>query len=322
MKLALFVANLYLWLVNIFKKHPNKITNRLRRWLYKLFFQHIRNKVPPKLYPTLLIEWYWYKTRGKNLDLNNPLTISEKLQWLKLNDISPLKTRLADKYLVREWVSNIIGKEYIVSLLGAWDKYDDIDFSSLPQQFVLKTNHACATNIIITDKNKINHDKNRKKFSKWLNMNYAFDNGFELQYKNIPRKIIAEKYLPSDSNGRFYDYRFFCCNGNVVFYRITQYFHSDIKGYGFDLEKKLIPMGYESTDLDHILRINETADIDTMLKLSETLAQGFLFVRVDWYEVEGKPYFGEMTFTPKSGILDWGDALDRKLGDELTLPIG
>ncbi len=316
----IILTKAYLWLVGILKKHDNKLSNTLRRWLHKRIRRRAQRIVPPKFYPGLLGEWFWIKT-GKNLNLDAPCGFCEKIQWLKLNDATPLKTRLSDKYLVREWVADKIGKDYIVPILGVWDKYEAIDFNTLPDAFVLKANHGSGMNCIVRNKNEINHEECKKNFSEWMSMDYAIDKALELPYSDISRKIIAEKYLEDDS-GVIYDFRFFCANGKVMFYRITENITTlSAGGFSFDRNKKHLPMTYFKNGSDNIFRINETADIDKMFRLSEFLAEGFIFVRVDWYEVNGKQYFGEMTFAPRSGFAEWGDKLDAEFGEQIKLPI-
>lgn len=168
----------------------------------------------PDQYASALADWYYDIHDWKRLDLENPKTYNEKMQWLKLYDSIPMKTRLADKYLVREWVIEKIGEEYLVTLLGVWDNFDEIDFDKLPDKFALKANHGCDWNIIVTDKSKFDKEDARRKFKSWLGINFAFRNGLELHYLNIPPKIIAEEYL-EDIN--LYDYKFMCFNGEVKF---------------------------------------------------------------------------------------------------------
>ena len=194
----------------LFLKIKDKLfkTRSAKDYMYEIF-----SSADESDYPRLLKLRYKAST-GEDLNLDNPKTFNEKIQWLKLYDSTPLKTRLADKYLVRDWIKEKIGEEYLVPLIGVWDKFDDIDFDALPKQFALKCNHSSGMNIIVTDKSKMNFAETKEKFDKWLKTNYAFVGGLELHYKNIPPKIIAEKYLKSD--GGLIDYRFYCMNGKPV----------------------------------------------------------------------------------------------------------
>lgn len=141
--------------------------------------------IPKCLYPLLLKGWFRIH-RGYKLNLKQPERFTEKIQWLKLYDTTPLKTRLSDKYSVRSWVAERIGEEYLIPLLGVWDRFEDIDFDKLPDQFVLKANHGCAMNIIVRDKSKFNQREAQKKFKTWMKMNFAYRSGFEMQYKDTP----------------------------------------------------------------------------------------------------------------------------------------
>ena len=144
---------------------------------FKLSF---KKNTDEKDFPQMLKKWYKKRT-GRELNLENPQTFNEKIQWLKLYDNSPLKTKLADKYLVRDWIKQEIGEEYLIPLLGVWNSFDEIDFDKLPEQFVLKANHGCAWNIIVKDKSKFDKAKAKKKFDKWMRRNYAYKAGLELQ---------------------------------------------------------------------------------------------------------------------------------------------
>lgn len=153
---------------------------------------------------------------GKPLDFNDLRTFTEKLQWLKIFDATPIKSRLADKYLVRNWVAEKIGQEYLIPLLGVWDDFDDIDFDDLPDQFVLKCNHGSGMNIIVRDKKTFDKQQAREKLNSWLAFDYGMSDGIELHYTRIDRKIIAEKYI-EEMNGGLLDYKFHCFNGTVKF---------------------------------------------------------------------------------------------------------
>ena len=168
--------------------------NRAGQWYL------IQKYAPESKYPELLCDWY-YETCEKALDLSRPRTYNEKVQWLKLYDTTPLKTRLSDKYLVRQWISEKIGDQYLIPLLGAWDHFDEIDFDALPNQFVLKANHGCGWLVIVKDKNKFNRGDAKKKFDYWMHTNFAYCAGLELQYRDIKPKIIAERYLEDESGG-------------------------------------------------------------------------------------------------------------------------
>ncbi|WP_053218197.1 ATP-grasp fold amidoligase family protein [Virgibacillus senegalensis] len=250
-------------------------------------------------YPEKLAQIYKKKT-GKVLDWNNLQTYNEKMQWAKLYENNPLKTTLADKYLVREWVKDTIGKEYLIPLLGVWDSFDEINFDNLPKKFVLKTNHGSGTNIIVKDKNHLDKSEAKKRLDKWLKMNFAYKNGFQMQYKNIKPKIIAEEYIEG-INGDLNDYKFLCFDGKVYYCWIDSGRYSDHRRNIYNLNWELQEWQqhyYKNTDN----QVTKPENFELMIELSKKLCQGFSHVRVDLYNVNGKVYFGEMTFTNSSGF--------------------
>lgn len=267
--------------------------------------------------PELLKKWYKKRT-GKILNLENPQTFNEKIQWLKLYDNSPLKTRLADKYLVREWIEEKIGKDYLIPLLGVWDNFDEIDFDKLPDKFVLKANHGCAWNIIVKDKSKFDKKKAKKKFDKWMKRNYAYKAGFEMQYKDIPPKITAEAFI-SDSKGELNDYKILCFNGKPQFIWIDQGRYTHRTENIYDTKWNLQPflLTYENSKEE----VPPPKNLEKMIELAEILSKDFALVRVDFYNVDGKIYFGEMTFTSASGVdVFKPEEYNLKLGQMLELP--
>lgn len=246
-------------------------------------------------YKSALVDWYYQRT-GESLNLDNPQTYNEKIQWLKLNDNTELKTRLADKYLVREWVTEKIGEEYLIPLLGGWDRFDEISFDKLPKQFVLKTNHGSGWNLIIKDKDQMDFQQVKSKLDLWMKKNFAFY-GLELHYAQIPRKIIAEEYL--QELDQVYDYKFMCFNGEVKFIWVdTDRFTGHKRTlYTPEWKKMNSRIHYDSADYD----ISRPKNFEKMMEIASVLSEGFVHVRVDLYNVNGKIYFGEMTFTSGSG---------------------
>lgn len=267
--------------------------------------------------PELLKKWYKKRT-GRELNLENPKSFNEKIQWLKLYDNSPLKTKLADKYLVREWIKENLGEEYLIPLLGVYDSFDEIDFDKLPDKFVLKANHGCAWNIIVKDKQKFDKKKAKKKFDKWMKRNYALKAGFEMQYKDIPPKIVAEAFI-QDSKGELNDYKVLCFNGEPKFIWIDQGRFSNRTENIYDTEWNLQPflLTYENSKEE----VPPPKNLETMIEFARKLSKDFALVRVDFYNVDGKIYFGEMTFTSASGVDVFKPAeYDLKLGEMLELP--
>ena len=252
--------------------------------------------------PSLLKEWY-EKNSGDTLDFDHPVTYNQKIQWLKLHDSTPIKTQLADKLLVRDWVARNIGDEHLIPLLGVWDSFDQIDFSSLPSSFVLKMNDSSGHNIVVENKGMLDIDSARLKFERWLTSSFTLQAGYEMHYKDIEPKIIAEKYLYEGKAG-LTDYRLFCFDGEPFSIWVdigsgTRNHKRDIYDLNWNLQPILVNYPNLSTQRER------PAQLDTMISLARKLSKGFCHVRVDLYYVDGKIYFGEMTFTPQSGIGKW-----------------
>ncbi len=269
-------------------------------------------------YPNELKEWYKDRT-GEELNLENPQTFNEKINWMKLYDRDPRKTVLADKYLVRNYVKEKIGEEYLIPLLGVWNSFDDIDFDVLPNQFVLKCNHGFACNLIVKDKCKLNIEETRQKFAKWMNTNYAFECGFELQYKDIEPKIIAEEYISPDGKSDLPDYKFFCFNGEVKFLWTVIDRYADYKRILFTPEWERLPYSVHEVAPANCI-VPKPEGLDEMLCIAKKLSEGFKHVRVDLYFNAGKIYFGEMTFTSESGTAEFiPKEFGKMVGDMLVL---
>lgn len=272
----------------------------------------------PQLYPAVL-ENSFQQRIGRPLDLNNPKTFTEKLQWLKLFDSTPLKSRLADKFAVRSWVAEKIGDEYLIPLLGVWENFDDINFDDLPDKFVLKCNHGCNMNIIVRDKSSFDMQNAREKLNAWLAFDYSAQPLLELHYTRIDRKIIAEKFLSDGNASDIDDYKFWCFDGRVecihfVRERSTNHFLNF-----YDANWDSLPFCISQYNPDEKVAEKPEA-LDKMLNIAETLSAGFNFVRVDLYYVEGKIYFGEMTFIPFAGYITWKpEDIDYKLGSLIRL---
>ena len=272
---------------------------------------------PPFLYPHELKSWY-KKCTGRELDLEHPKTFSEKIQWIKLYYKNPLMTTLSDKLLVRDWISSKIGDEYLVPLIGAWKNFDDIDFSTFPDKFVLKANHGSKMNIIVNDKSLFDKNAARKSFNRWLKQDFSFFFGFQLHYSPIKPMIVAEEMIPNDGN--VFDYKILVFDGKARYIwidsdRYTEH-HRNI--YDFDWN----PAPFEIEFPKRKEELPPPVNLAKMKELAEKLAEGFPEVRVDFYEVDGKLLFGEMTFTSGSGqekITPY--EYDKILGDMITLPI-
>lgn len=257
---------------------------------------------------------------GKHMDINLPVTFNEKMQWLKLYDVSELKTRLSDKYLVRQWVADKIGKEFLVPVLGIWNSANDIDFSLLPNQFCLKANHGSGMNYIIEDKSKLSQKdivKIKKLMSDWMEYSY-YALFIEFQYRDIPRRIIAEQYLPCLSDEL--EFQFWCFNGKPEFVSVIQSPHGKNKKITFDMEWNELPFVTSLPKYKDPLIKPEK--FEEMIKVVKILCEDFIFVRVDLYYCNNNVFFGEMTFSPAAGICNWyPSSYDMILGTKLNLPI-
>lgn len=258
---------------------------------------------------------------GKELNLESPQSYNEKLQWLKLYDQKELYTTLVDKYKVREYVSKKIGNEFLIPLLGVWDHVDDIPFELLPNQFVLKCNHNSGLGMYIcTDKSLMDMELVKKNLEKGLKQDYYMTRR-EWPYKNVPRKIICEKFMTDDLNNGLKDYKFYCFNGVVKLLGIytDRNSKSPTKADYFDRDYNWINMewGYQHSEIipEKPLLFNE------MVSIAEKLSEGFIEIRVDLYLCGDKIYFGELTFFDGSGLdsispYEW----DLQLGKWIKLP--
>lgn len=253
-------------------------------------------------------------------DFDKPQTYNEKLSWLKIYDHNPLYTTMVDKYEVKNYVANIIGDKYIIPTLGVWDSFDDIDFDALPQQFVLKCTHDSGGIIIVKDKGKFDIKKARKTINKLLKRNF-FLLAREWPYKNVKRRIIAEKYIDGGPNG-LNDYKFFAFDGVVkaLFVATGRGGSEEVKFDFFDAHFNHYPFtqGHPNADV----MPSKPAHFDDMKQLAAQLSKGFPQLRVDFYEVNGDVYFGEITvfhfggnepFVPR----EW----DYKFGEWISLPM-
>lgn len=257
---------------------------------------------------------------GKKLDLENPKTFNEKLQWLKLYNRKPEYTIMVDKYKVRDYIARMLGEEYLISLLGVWDDPEDIDFDALPNQFVLKCNHNSGLGMCLCkDKSKLDITQVKEELRKGLKQDYYLT-GREWPYKDVPRKIIAEKYM-EDASGDLKDYKFYCFDGVMKFVMINSDRNSDkpTRADYFDRDFNWLDFtwGYEHA----ACRPEKPDGFDEMIAIAEKLAQGLPHIRVDLYECNGHIYFGELTFFDGSGFdkiepIEW----EYRIGEMLILP--
>ncbi|MGN0457142.1 MAG: ATP-grasp fold amidoligase family protein [Acutalibacteraceae bacterium] len=262
-----------------------------------------------------------YKSKfGKKLNLENPQTFNEKLQWLKLYDRKPEYTQMVDKYEAKKYVAERIGEEYIIRTLGVWEKFEDIDFDSLPNQFVLKCTHDSGGLVICKDKASFDKEAAKKKINKSLKVNYYLK-GREWPYKNVKPRIIAEEYMEDAETKELRDYKFFTFNGvpKALFIASErQKSGEETKFDFFDMEFNHLPFTNGHPNASVIP--NKPVAFDEMRMLAEKLSKGVPHLRVDFYEVNGKVYFGELTFAHWSGFMPFQPEIwDAKFGMELDL---
>ena len=263
---------------------------------------------------------YKFRTKRK-LNLDNPQTFNEKLQWLKLYDQNPEYTIMVDKYEAKKYVANIIGDEYIIPTIGIYEKFDDIDFSTLPNQFAIKCTHDSGGLVICKDKAKLDLELAKNKINKSLKRNYYYNNR-EWPYKNVKPRIIIEKYMQNELDRSLKDYKFYCFNGIPKYLYVSEGLedHSNAKISFFDMNFNIAE--FKRSDYQSFTDIpKKPINFEKMKELANKLAKGISFIRVDFYEINRKIYFGELTFTPCGGFMPFEpEEYDEKLGNLIKLP--
>jgi hypothetical protein len=254
------------------------------------------------------------------LNLKNPQTFNEKLQWLKLYDRKKEYPLYVDKFEVKKYVADKLGEEYVVKNYGVWETVEDIDFDSLPKQFVLKCTHDSGSVIVCRDKDNFDVEGAKKKLKKKLETNLYWC-GREWPYKDLKPRIIAEQYMEDAELSELRDYKFFCCNGTVKCYKIDFDRFVDHRANYYTPDCKLLLFGEVVCPPDFERFIEPPKLLNHMISFAELLSAGIPFLRVDFYEVGGKIYFGEMTFFPAAGFGKFvPDEWDKKIGDWISLP--
>ncbi|CRF35687.1 glycosyl transferase [Brachyspira suanatina] len=257
---------------------------------------------------------------GEELNLENPKKYAEKLQWLKLYYHDPLMTKCADKYLVRKYIKETIGEDYLIPLIGVWDRVEDINFNLLPNQFVLKTNWGSGQNIIVEDKNKLDIEETKNKLNNWLkptSNHYYFS--YEWPYKYIKPKIIANYYI-ENFNKKSHEYSIYSFNGNPRIIHLIINLHTPhLKSNIYDLEWNKLDIQYNFPNIEYDIKKPEY--LDKLLSLSKQLASNFPLSRIDFTTENDKIYFVEITFFPNAGFIKFNDKKwDDYYSNFLTLP--
>lgn len=262
---------------------------------------------------------YWARV-GEYLDLQNPRTFNEKLQWLKLYNRKPEYTQMADKYETKKYVAEKIGEEFVIPTLGVWDRFEDIDFADLPEQFVLKCTHDSGGLVIVRDKTKLDQAAAAAKINRSLKRNYFF-HGREWPYKKIPPRILAEAYMQDGDQQNLPVYKFLNFAGEPKIIQAIQNDKTDaetIDYFDTDWNRLDLRQNYPNS----LQPPKRPAGLKQMLEISRNLSREIPFVRVDLYEINGRIYFSEFTFFSDSGFAafdppEW----DEKMGSWLELPM-
>ena len=291
-------------------KHPGSLLDSM--------VHHYGQWLPDSIYLKLRYRF----NMGKRLNLKNPKTFSEKLQWLKLYDRNPEYIKMVDKILVKDYVAGIIGKEIIIPILGVWNKPEDIDWDLLPKQFVLKTNHSGGSTGVVICKDKATFDT--KSAIRQMNTSLKEDvyrNLREWPYKNIERKVFAEAYIEPDPNLKdLPDYKFFCFNGEPKYCQVISGRGTKMSIDFFDYEWKHLPFHEPKCYPFAIIEPEKPSCFETMWVTASKLAQGIAFCRIDFYQSKDKVFFGEITFYPTSGMGGFQpEEWDYKLGEWISL---
>lgn len=296
----------------------NKLIKAIKKpeWILGVF---IRRYLSRYLNDETFIKLEYFSGMRRFPNLENPKTFNEKLQWLKLHDIHPEYWRMVDKATAKNYVADIIGKEYIIPTLGVWNSFEEIDFDSLPKQFVLKTTHDSGGVVVVKDKSTFNKEIAKKKLEKSLKHNYFLEHR-EYPYRYIKPRILAEQYMVDESGTELKDYKYFCFNGKCkMLFVATDRSINDVKFDFFDADFNHLPFvqGHPWSSKE----IQKPRGFEEMVKISEKLSQGFPHLRVDLYDINGKIYFGELTFFHFSGNVPFvPNEWDYKIGEWLELP--
>lgn len=285
----------------------------------KDILKEIYRKIISILPTKLVINIETLRGYHKLCNLKKPVYFGEKIQWLKVYGNLEKYTNYVDKYLVRDYVKEKIGNKFLIDLLGVFDKPEEIDFKTLPNQFVIKLNTGSGFNIIIKDKNKIDIKKIIKKLHKWMRIDYSRIKK-EPQYKNVKKKIIIEKFM-ADKNQELNDYKFFCFDGKVKFVEVDSDRFGNHTMDFFDEKWNLLQLKKGNHENSSTIP-RKPQKFDKMINIAEELASEFQFVRVDLYNVDGNVYFGELTFTPAGGLTAFFPLKeDIRLARLIKLPI-
>ena len=265
------------------------------------------------------IRFHYRLRMNEKLNLDNPKNFNEKIQWLKLNNRKDIYVSMVDKYAAKKYVSNIIGDEYIIKNLGVYNKFEEINFDELPEQFVIKSTHDSGGIVICKDKKNLDIKSAKKKINKSLKRKFYLS-GREWPYKNVVPRIIIESFMCDSNKDELIDYKFFCFNGEpkMILTCSERFSSNNMCKTFFDNNWNVLPITENKHRIDK--SIKRPINFDKMLEFSKKLAVNIPFVRIDWYEVNKKLYFGEITFFPNSGFEKFEpEEWNEKLGSWINL---
>lgn len=274
--------------------------------------------LPDKMY----IRLYYRLRTGRKLNMKNPETFNEKIQWMKFNYRFPLQSVVSDKLLVRDYVRKKVGEKYLIPLLGKWERFDEIDFQRLPSQFVLKCNHDSGGLVVCRNKQKLDYKKTKRKIERSLKSNF-YTVGREYQYRNIKPVILCEKFI--SENGKVpVDYKIYCFNGkpDVMLVCRNRFSHDSHKAeyLFYDQNWNFLPW-IKGDERKKDPKLPKPENMEEMMEVARKLSEDFIYARVDLYNVNGKIYFGEITLSPNSGFYSGlTEETDRRLGDKIQIP--
>lgn len=274
--------------------------------------------VPDSIYLKLLYKVVF----NRRLNLKHPVGYNEKLQWIKLNDRRPEYVQMVDKYEVRSYIEQTIGSEYLIPCLGLYESVEEIDYSKLPNQFVLKCTHDSGSVEICKDKSCFNIEDSKRRLGAACRRNY-YSTYREWPYKEVKPRIIAEKYMMDEESQDLSDYKIMCFNGKAKVIEVHENRFSDEKVHTqtfYDREWNILPISQPGFNLIEIPS-KKPAQLEELIRLSEILAKDIYHVRVDWYIVNEKIYFGEITFFDGSGFDAFTSyEMEEYLGNLIKLP--
>ena len=265
----------------------------------KKFLKKLSHLMPDKAYISLK----YRAMLGKWPNFDAPATLNEKLQWIKLYDRKPEYTMMVDKYEVKKYIAKEIGEEYLIPTIGIWDDFDEIEFDKLPERFVLKCTHNSGGLVICQDKNKLDIHAAKRRIQSALKENYYWHSR-EWPYKDVKPRIIAEKYMENEDGSSISDYKIQCFNGEPdnILVCAERYSETGVKYCYFDKNWKYLPYSNQKGVEEFALTIEPPKFLSEMLEIAKKLSKEIPALRVDLYEIQGKIYFGELTFFPGSGM--------------------